>query len=376
VQRSRCIPVLLLGLVFGCGRDSGIESFPTVPAGTTSSSLPGRSGAVYTLSNAASGNEVLSYLRHEDGSLSDLESTPTAGMGTGTGLGSQSALIVSDEDRLMFAVDAGSNDIASLRITPRGLRTLGTTPSGGERPISITRHERMLFVLNAGAEGGITGFRIGGNGRLVPIPGSTQGLGGAATNPAQIAFTPDGAHLVVTEKATNAIAVYNVSEDGSVSAPDVQASAGQTPFGFAFAREGALIVSEASLSSASSYHVGVDGMLEVVSAAVPTLQRAACWVAVPWGGEFAYTTNAASNTLSGFRVGENGSISLLDASGVTATADGTPIDAAFDASGTFLYVLNGGAHSLNVYRRGEDGHLDPLTGVSGLPAGGSGLAAF
>ena len=219
-------------------------------------------------------------------------------------------------------------------------------------------------------------FSIGGNGRLSPIPGSNQGLGGPSTNPAQISFTPDGLHLVVTEKAANAIAVYNVSEDGSVSAPDVQASAGQVPFGFAFGRSNTLIVSEASLSSASSYHVAPDGMLDVISAAVPTLNRAACWVAVPLGGEFAYTTNAASNTLSGFRVAEDGSISLIDSDGITATADGTPIDAAFEASGTYLYVLNGSAHSLNVYQRGENGALTPLTVVSGLPAGGSGLAAF
>jgi len=376
VRFSRCAPVLFVLLVSGCGRDSNLGSIPTAPNGSPLFAQQNRPGAVYTLSNAAAGNEVIAYTRHTDGSLSDPESTPTGGNGTGAGLGSQGAINVTGEDRMLFAVDAGSNDIASIRITPRGLRALGTTPSGGEKPISLTRYGRMLFVLNAGGDGGIAGFEIGGNGRLSPIPGSSKGLGGTATNPAQISFTPDGSHLIVTEKAVNMIAVYNVSEDGRVSEPNVQASAGQVPFGFAFGRSNTLIVSEASLSSASSYHIQPDGMLDVISPAVPTLNRAACWVAVPLGGEFAYTTNAASNTLSGFRVAEDGSISLIDADGITATADGTPIDAAFDASGTYLYVLNGGAHSLNVYQRDENGALTPLDGVSGLPAGGSGLAAF
>jgi 6-phosphogluconolactonase len=376
VRFTRCIPALLVLLVSGCGTESSIDSLPTGPLGSDIVVGAGRPGAVYTLSNSASGNEVLAYTRAADGSLTNLQSTPTGGTGTGAGLGSQGAINVSGEDRLLFAVDAGSNDIASLRITPRGLRALATTPSGGERPISITRYGRMLFVLNAGGDGGIAGFHIGGNGRLSPIAGSTKGLGGTGTNPAQLSFTPDGAHLVVTEKATNAIAVYNVNADGTVSDPNVQPSAGATPFGFAFGRSNTLIVSEAALSSASSYRIMDDGMLDVISSAVPTLQRAACWVAVPLGGEFAYTTNAASNTLSGFRVAEDGSISLIDSDGITATADGTPIDAAFDLSGTFLYVLNGGAHTLNVYQRDAAGHLTALTGVSGLPAGGVGLAAF
>lgn len=376
----RIVPALLLILTaWGCGMNRRLTA-PTGEAATPMTVNRGLGTQLYTLNNAPSGNAVLAYQRRDDGTLQGPITTPTGGNGTGTGLGSQGALIASVEDRMLFAVDAGSNDVAALRITPNGLQALGTAPSGGERPISLTRSGRWLFVLNAGGAGNIAGFRIGGDGRLSPLAGSVRGLGGNATGPAQISFTPDGAHLLVTEKAANAIAVYDVASDGSVSEPHVFPSSGMTPFGFAFARSNAAIVSEAAAgaangSSASSYHVGA-GSLTLVSGSVATHQTAACWVAVSPGGEFAYTTNAASNSISGFHVGTDGSLTLLDADGHTASADGSPIDGAFDRSGNYLYVLNAAAHSVNGYRRQSDGHLTAVPGAGSLPAGTVGLVAF
>lgn len=376
----RIAPVLLMLLTaWGCGVNRRLNA----PLGDGAAPMTlnrGLGTRLYTLNNAPSGNAVLAFERRDDGTLEGPVATPTGGNGTGAGLGSQGALIASIEDRELFAVDAGSNDVAALRITPNGLQPLGITPSGGERPISLTRSGRLLFVLNAGGNGGIAGFRIGADGRLSLIAGSVHGLGGNATAPAQISFTPDGAHLLVTEKAANAIAVYDVAANGSVSEPHVFPSSGMTPFGFAFARSNAAIVSEAAGgsangSSASSYHVGA-GSLMLVSGSVPTHQTAACWVAVSPGGEFAYTTNAGSNSISGFHVGSDGSLALLDADGHTATADGSPIDGTFDRSGDYLYVLNAAAHSVNGYQRQSDGHLVPVQGAGGLPVGTVGLAAF
>ena len=390
MRLSRLSPALLLVTVLsGCGVDritsplavqppSGAELLAVRASGAGDT---GGRGFVFTNSNAAAGNAVVSWRRGADGSLADPVSTPTGGTGTGASLGDQGAIVADAEDGLVFAVDAGSNNVAMLRATPQGLRVLGRAASGGERPISLTRHGALLFVLNAGGEGNVAGFRIRPDGQLVPIPGATRGLGGAATGPAQVGFSPDGDHLVVTEKAANALAVYDVAPTGALSAPHVQPSPGATPFGFAFTRIGTLVVSEAhggmaGASSASSYRFGPGGALVTISAAVPTHQTSACWVAVPRSGEFAYTSNAASSTLSGYRVGADGSITLLDPAGDTAHTDGGALDAAFDREGRYVYVLNGGTHTLNAYRRLSDGHLDPLSGVSGLPATSAGLAAL
>ncbi len=62
----------------------------------------------------------------------------------------------------------------------------------------------------------------------------------------------------MTEKATNLIDTYSVARNGVASAPTVNASVGETPFGFAFSRDGHLIVSEAfgglpDIGAVSSY---------------------------------------------------------------------------------------------------------------------------
>ena len=68
--------------------------------------------------------------------------------------------------------------------------------------------------------------------------------------------------LVVTEKATNAIATYVVGQDGRPGAPAIHASSGATPFGFDFAGHDILVVSEAS-GGASSYALGQSGSVTV-----------------------------------------------------------------------------------------------------------------
>ena len=85
-----------------------------------------------------------------------------------------------------------------------------------------------------------------------------------------MSFDPRGGTLVVTEKATNLIDTYEVDgETGLATGPNPQASAGTTPFGFAFDRRGHLIVSEAfggaaDQSAVSSYEVD-DGLIDPIS---------------------------------------------------------------------------------------------------------------
>jgi hypothetical protein len=71
-------------------------------------------GAVYVLSNSASGNEVLMYNRSSKGSLSVGNSFATGGNGNGSGLGSQGSLIL--QENYLYAVNAGSNEVTVFRV--------------------------------------------------------------------------------------------------------------------------------------------------------------------------------------------------------------------------------------------------------------------
>src|SRR4029077_4035807 len=69
-------------------------------------------GAVYVLTNQTT-NSVMVYARDADGALSFAGSFTTGGMGAGTGadpLGSQGSLVLGRFHRLLFAVNAGSNE--------------------------------------------------------------------------------------------------------------------------------------------------------------------------------------------------------------------------------------------------------------------------
>lgn len=339
------------------------------------------SGAVFTATNDADANAVVVFRRSARGHLRFLDVVPTGGAGSGGGLGNQRGLVLDRSGRHLLAVNAGSDSLSLFGVTPRGLRLLDVADAGGVQPISVTVDGDLVYVLNAGDGGSISGFTLGEDGSLTPLAGSTRPLSGTATGPAQIAFTPDGEHLVVTEKATSTIVTYAIGDDGLPGDPVVTPAEGVTPFGFDFGHRSRLLVSEATggdagASTVSSYAIEPDGTLQPITSALATGQSAACWLVATGNGRFAYTTNTGSDTVTGLSVGRDGSLALLSEDGVTAAAGDAPIDADFSRNDRYLYVLDGGDDAISVYRVRADGSLETLQTVEGLPASVNGLAAL
>ncbi|MCB9878233.1 MAG: beta-propeller fold lactonase family protein [Planctomycetes bacterium] len=345
---------------------------------STAVAAQGGFGAVYSLTNDAIGNAVAVSIRLPSGHLVPFASFATGGEGTGAGLGSQAALASSADGRYLFAVDAGSDELTMFRVFGGAFFwRVDTVASGGDRPTSVAAHHRLVYVLNADSDQ-VDGFRRVGN-QLQAIPGASYALSQAGAAAAQVGFTPDGAHLVVTERATNQIVTFPVHADGTLGAATVNGSAGQTPFGFGFAGD-TLVVSEAAggamgASTVSTYRVQADGSLQVLTAALPTGQSAACWIAVPRHGGDAYTTNTGSGNLTGLDLDGGGTATLLDASGVSGDlgAMAHPIDADFTPNGRILYVLDSGNDVIRALRRKHDGSLQLLSTSVALPDGAAGL---
>jgi 6-phosphogluconolactonase (cycloisomerase 2 family) len=346
--------------------------------GATGAPAASSPGEVYTLTNNTAGNAVKVFDRGADGSLTAAGEFATGGSGTGGGLGNQGALVL-DGGRL-FAVNPGSDSVSAFKVKGSTLELVDTEVSGGDKPISLTVHKGLLYVLNAGGAGNVSGLTFSNGGELSPLAGSTRPLSGSATDPAQVSFDPRGKALVVTEKATNLIDTYAVdSASGLASGPIPQASSGATPFGFAFDKRGHLFVSEAFGSAAdqsavSSYGID-DGLIEPITPSAATTETAACWVVVTKDGRFAYTSNTGSGSISGYRVSHDGELSLLDADGRTGVTGPGPIDMALSRNGRFLYSLNSGDGTISGFRVGADGSLAPIEGASGLPIEATGLAA-
>ena len=340
-----------------------------------------RSDMVFTSSNEPAGNQVLVYAKTERGALQLRASVPTGGQGSGAGLGSQGAVTLSEDGRYLFVVNAQSNSLSTFELRRRGLALMSVVSTNGLHPISVTENDGIVYVLNDGGAGNVAGFR-NQRGELKPIPGSNRPLSTASgAAPAQVGFSTSGDALVVSEKATNKLTTYAVSFSGSIAAPSVYASAGVTPFGFAFNRRNRLIVSEAVGGAAGASTVSSYGFSRyepakpvVVSAAVPDTQSAACWVAVTPNGRWAYVANTGSGSISSYIVANSGQITLAEAAAGATGAGTAPADTAISASGRDLYVRNGGNATIASFRIRADGTLATGAVASGLPAHAVGLA--
>lgn len=342
-----------------------------------SSRMAGFQSTVYTLSNEASGNEVIAFDRKKDGTITESGRYATGGLGTGGGLGNQGALALSKTGRFLYAVNAGSNDFSVFYIKSNGsLMLKGISNSGGELPISITERNSIIYVLNAGGDGNIAGFGFNYSGNLTAIPNSVKPLSGPATGPAQISFSPNGKALVVTEKATNLISSYAVVANRPSDARTFP-SAGQTPFGFDFGNNNNFYVSEAAggapgASTVSSYHVDNTGNVNLVDGPVATNETAACWLVLTTNSNHLFTTNTGSNTISTVMVSGLGNLNAN--AGITAPSMSGPIDAALDKDSKFLYVLAGGTDAILSYEVSPNGELTQIdTDDDNLPDRMTGL---
>jgi len=337
-------------------------------------------GYVYTESNDAVQNSILIYRQHPDGTLSFVNTVPSGGAGSGAGLGSQGALVLDKQHQWLFAVNAGSNSISSFWVHSDGSLSLAyTVNSGGITPVSLTIFNNWLYVVNS-TSASIYGFTIGMDGSLAKVDGSWQPLSSSTAGPGEIKFHPGGMSLFVTEKATNKIAVFRVNVQGVASPGTFNNSVGQTPYGFDFAHaNNYLIVSNAAAGvmdggSCSSYATDNNGNISLIKGEVKDFQSAPCWLTATHYGRFAFTTNAASNSISSYYISPYGGMILVFFA-KTTTGD-SPIDIVVSGNNGYVYNLNAKSHSISEYKRGPLGILNNIGEVPGIPPAAAGLAAY
>jgi 6-phosphogluconolactonase (cycloisomerase 2 family) len=358
----------------------------------------GNGSYVYVMSNDIKANSVAVLRRSFFGGLDKVQVVATGGTGVGVGttapppdpLGAQNELLTSQDGKWLFAVNAGSNQVSVFSIRRGSLVLQDVVSSGGDFPVSLAQRGDQLYVLNSANQANIATFQIGRDGHLRELPGSSRFIGNdvplvgnqpnVGDTATQLQFSPDGTWLVVTVKNSagkGSIDLFATARDGTLAQdPVTTASPDASPFGFAFDEKGHLLVSEAVGAAASSYAVQRNGHLAPVSTSVANGQAGVCWLAT--SGHFAYTANAGSNTLSGYRVDNAGHLSLLSKNGVSARVPtgSAPTDTKFSRDGRFLEVLTPGSGNINTFLVLDDGRLVFLGDTPVFPAlsGMQGLA--
>jgi 6-phosphogluconolactonase len=366
-------------------------------------------GAVYAMTNPhPRPNEIVVYRRAGNGRLTLVDTVATGGFGyviePNDALGSQGPLLLSPDNRWLFAVNAGTDpddanstsSISVFKVDGDNL-TLVEDPvnSGGNLPVSLTLHDNHLYVLNAGGPAcNITGFTVEDDGRLTPLnstfsfntdsigydcPVDPRGVPGFLATPAQVGFNPQGDQLVVTVKGlvlmvdppiiAPQILVFPIDDDGSL-AGDPTVNESNVPFAFVFNRLGNLSVTEpfgdaapgtGAAGAVSSYLVDEFGSLSSISATVENGQTATCWVAIADKPlfNFAYTSSNGNSAISSYLVGPFGKLLLLD--GVAADLpDHAPVDLAITPDNRFLYNTNAATGTVTAFRIKWNGDLTLL----------------
>lgn len=329
--------------------------------------------AVFAQTNDARANELVAFARDVEGRLEQSGRYKTGGRGDGTPhLPSQGSLAI-DGDLLLVA-NAGSNELSlfALGDEPELTATIG---SGGERPVSITVRGDHAFVLNAGGAT-VDGFTLA-DGGIAQLAGAHHELPAGADG-AQIAYSPGGASLLVTDRATNSIIVIELDANGLPRDSRTYPASGVTPYGFDFAGD-VLVVTEAfggipGAAAAATYRFE-DGLVPV-SGSVGNSRSEVCWAVVSADRRHVWVTNFGDGTISRYAVGADGSLELVDAVAATTVEGAKGIrDAARSADGRFFYALDADARRVFAFRVDGDGSLVAIGAADGLPGTVAGLAA-
>jgi 6-phosphogluconolactonase len=342
---------------------------------------PLTAGAVYTQTNNPAGNTVIFFQRNHDGTLTQRGEVPTGGTGAANQppfgfpvVDSSESVRLSPGGHLLFVVNGGDNSISSFVTTPWGPVLRSHVSSGGSLPISVDIHGDLVYVLNEGSNSvaaNISGFRVSDDGKLTPIPNSTQPLDlGSESAPAhgaaaQIGFSPSGSVINVTVRLSNTIdtfymhngvpgpAIPTVTTPVSTGTGHLDGTPGpQNPFGFTYHHSDDLIVTDADAFGgfngyASSYelnHKNSATPLTPISPAVANNALAPCWVVLTNNQKWAFVSNTVSGAnqspkdVSTFAVSEKGALRFVRNT-PGSTPEGFTSDLDTSQDGRWLYVL-------------------------------------
>ncbi len=277
-------------------------------------------------------NSILAYTRAADGTLTPLPGSPflTGGKGlnnpTAAKLGPNDIdypLLASRDKKRLYAVNSGSNTIAVFDIADNGrLRQVPGSPfpSGGRSPVSLTIAGNRLYVVNNNNDAdqlpnsdtpNYTGFTIGADGKLTPIPNSTVPVV-AGGSPSQVLASNDGTLLFgadflapFVQPGIGSLRSFKINADGTLTQPASSPMAlppgamPPLPLGLnQHPSRNILYVGFVTRKQMGVYTFdGQTGALSFVRA-VPNSGVEICWIRPTANGSRIYTVNNIDNSVS------------------------------------------------------------------------------
>jgi 6-phosphogluconolactonase (cycloisomerase 2 family) len=333
-------------------------------------------------------NSILAYHRTATGTLVPIGEFLTGGTGyynADERLGpddSDQEIIATPDHKTLYAVNSGSDTIAAFKILDDGsLKRIGVFNSGGDNPVSIGLAGDNLYVvnksfLNAGQTTGgdnpnITGFQIKPDGSLKAIPHGTVEIA-AGTVPTQALISPDHKHLFALNVFENPVTLppgfppfvppfsstivsYNIRPNGRLEVADRLEAPNFPPFMLGLQNNpNAKVFYAGFLLSGSMGVFSYDDAGHITfdsQAPAGAGDAGMCWVEVSKDGQYAYATNAITDTVTVYSLHDPIHPQLIQslalngpkvpiAQPAAAVFSTTPFQLELDPTDDYLFVLN------------------------------------
>jgi hypothetical protein len=346
------------------------------------------SGIVYTESNDPNGNAIFAFQQQPDGSLAPVPGSPfpTGGLGiTPTfDLGpfdSDQNVIVSRDQRLLFAVNGGSDSIAVFRILANGALTpIAGSPfdSGGSNPVSVGLLGDLLCVVNKDQDPDHPGLflpnytvlHLTPHGKLKPIRDATVYVD-AGSSPSQALTVPSKRLLFGADFMGGLVRSFFVPPHGRLIARDAQplpaaefGDSGAPPFPLGLAvhpRKPLLYVGFVTINRLGVYAYADDGSLRFLRTVLNS-GHAICWVIANRRGTRLYTSNTGDPSISVYDL-THGAAEPIEIQKVILNGPGNSFQIGLDSSESYLYAIGQQAamgqpvtaNALHVLRVNSDG---------------------
>lgn len=231
-------------------------------------------------------------------------------------------LAASPDSHFLFAMNTCSQDVTAFSIGNDGsLTVVGTrvSTSGEGEDVKVTGDGKFLAVSLSGFQRGAAMFSIGSDGSLTPVPGSP--FPGSFGFPGALEANCGGDQLfVLNDGAPSSVDVFKVATDGSLSLtpqstftiPLPPTAGGEVSM--YLSPDGKQLFVGDVFSFASSFHVAADGTLTPESSFVPSTGTFFMGhVVTDPAGKFLYGSGLFNN-LAAYSVDNNGALALLAAS--------------------------------------------------------------
>ncbi|HKI26316.1 MAG TPA: beta-propeller fold lactonase family protein [Candidatus Sulfotelmatobacter sp.] len=259
----------------------------------------------------------------------------------------------------VYVATPAANQIAAYREDPNSgiLTALAGSPipaGNGVEAIAFHPSKKFLYAANS-LESDISIFSVSPFGVItekIPAGGRTPVRPGG-TNPKFLAIDAAGNFLYVGNIASNNISVFSIDVSSGLLT-QIQGSPfpiGMTPLNLALAPSGNVLYVTGS-------GFGPQGIIQIFSLSNGVLSpiegplvqpgRSPVGLVIDPTGSFLYTANVQDNTVSGYTIAANGSLTLISGFPVGGTLTG-PDALLVDPSGKYLFVANGGSNNMAAF---------------------------